>query len=96
MRRRGYTLLELLTTVAALVILLGLMVSLARRVRDQSKEAITKGLLIKLDRLVAEYQTRNRRLPEVTPFILETEHHPDEELLKKRALENNRELLRKR
>jgi len=94
MRRRGYTLLELLTSIAALVILLGLMVSLARRVRAQSAEAITKGLLVKLDRLVAEYQTRNRRLPDVTPFILDTEHHPDELVLQQRAVENNRQLLR--
>ena len=55
----GFTLLEMLTTVAALVIVLGLMVSLARDVRNRSADRVTKDLLVRLERLMAQYQTRH-------------------------------------
>ena len=45
----------MLTTVAVLVIVLGLMVSLARDVRTRSAERLTKDLLHRLDLLVAQY-----------------------------------------
>ncbi len=68
--RRGFTLTEMLTVVAALVIVLGLMVSLAWDVRRQSAERLTKDLLVKLDVLMAQYVARNnRQLPSVTPFV---------------------------
>src|SRR5688572_9772856 len=56
-RRRGsgFTLLEMLTTVAALVILLGLMVSLARHVRSSSSELLTRKLLGNLEKVLAEH-----------------------------------------
>src|SRR5436305_6543773 len=57
--RRGFTLIEMLTTVAVLVIVLGLMVSLARDVRNRSAERLTKDLLRRLDLLVAQYKQRN-------------------------------------
>src|SRR5690242_19858807 len=95
--RRGYTLVEMLTTIAVLVIVLGLMVSLARRVRAQSAEAVTKGLLIKLDGLVAQYQALHHRLPAVSPLI--PPDVKDVSLLNERALlrnaeKNARELVR--
>jgi type II secretory pathway pseudopilin PulG len=59
----------MLATVAALVILLGLMVSLARYVRRQASDQLTKQLLAQLDVLVRNYQTRYKALPAVTPFV---------------------------
>ena len=56
-RRRGFTLLEMLTTVAALVILLGLMVDLARYVRNDSSVKLTKQLLYQCDLLLAAIPT---------------------------------------
>jgi prepilin-type N-terminal cleavage/methylation domain-containing protein len=50
--RRGFTLIEMLTTVTALVILLGLMVSLARYVRSRSSEELTRTLLGRLEKAV--------------------------------------------
>ena len=67
--RRGFTLIEMLTVVAALIIVLGLMVSLAWDVRRQSSERLTKGLLLKLDGLMSQYVARHKQLPEVTPLV---------------------------
>ena len=47
--RRAFTLVEMLTTVAALVILLGLMVSLARDVRRRSATELTNEIIARLD-----------------------------------------------
>ena len=51
-RKTGFTLLEMLTTVAAFVIILGLMVDLARHVRNASAIDPTKSLLRQLDTLM--------------------------------------------
>jgi hypothetical protein len=59
----------MLATVAALVIVLGLMVSLARYVRRQASEQLTKQLLAQVDVLVRRYQSRYKALPAVTPFV---------------------------
>jgi prepilin-type N-terminal cleavage/methylation domain-containing protein len=68
--RRAFTLIEMLTTVAVLVIVLGLMVSLARDVRNRSAERVTKDMLARLDRMMAQYVERNaQQLPAVTPLI---------------------------
>lgn len=61
---RAFTLIEMLTTVAILVIVLGLMVSLARDVRTRSAERLTKDLLARLDTLVEQYRRPLRNLPE--------------------------------
>jgi len=68
-RRRGFTLIEMLTVVAGLIIVLGLMVSLAWDVRRQSSERLTKTLLVKLDALMTQYVARHKQLPEVTPLV---------------------------
>jgi len=68
-RRAGFTLVEMLTVVAALIILLGLMVSLAWDVRRQSSERLTKDLLLKLDVLMGQYLARYKQLPHVTPLV---------------------------
>jgi hypothetical protein len=59
----------MLTVVAGLIIVLGLMVSLAWDVRRQSSERLTKGLLIKLDALMAQYVARHKQLPDVTSLV---------------------------
>src|SRR5947209_19922660 len=70
-RARAYTLIEMLTTIAILVIGLGLMVSLARRVRAQSARALTESVLLKLDGLMAQYVGRHHQLPVVAAFVPE-------------------------
>src|SRR5688572_26756342 len=68
-RSRAFSLIEMLATVAALVILLGLMVSLARYVRDQASEQLTKQLLAQLDEVMAQYKKRYDMLPAVPAFV---------------------------
>src|SRR3712207_4742253 len=68
-RTAGFTLLEMLTTVAVLVIVLGLMVSLARHVGERAAAALTKDLIRRLDVLMERYADRHgNRMPEVAPF----------------------------
>ena len=59
----------MLATVAALVIVLGLAVSLARYVRRQASDRLTKDLLTRLDALVQQYEARYHALPLVPPFV---------------------------
>lgn len=54
---------------AALVILLGLMVSLARDVRARSAGALTAEILTRCEKLMAEYQKRTGALPAVTSIV---------------------------
>ena len=68
-RSRGFTLIEMLTVVAGLIIVLGLMVSLAWDVRRQSSERLTKDLLVKLDALMAQYVAHHKQLPQVSPLV---------------------------
>src|SRR4051812_11570877 len=68
-RRAGFTLIEVATTVAVLIIVLGLMVSLARQVRKQAGMTLTKDLLRRLDAAMAQYALRNGdKLPVVAAF----------------------------
>ena len=90
--RPGFTLLEMLTTVAVLIIVLGLMVSLARYVRNQLAVELTKGLLHKLDELTAVYHDRHSAWPRVTPFV-GAGPLPDEQTLQQLALRNNRDFV---
>jgi len=91
----------MLTVVAVLVIVLGLMVSLARDVRTRSADRLTKDLLARLDTLVEQYRRPLRTLPEdqrrmypaVQPLV--TPQGPnDESRLRDNAAANNRELIR--
>lgn len=67
--RAGYTLIEMLTTVALLIILLGLSVSLARYVRERAAVALTKDVLRRLDQLMEQYAERHDgHLPPVAAF----------------------------
>jgi type II secretory pathway pseudopilin PulG len=66
--RTGFTLVEVLVTVASLIIVLGLMANLARAVRRQASEQQTKSLLMTLGGLLDKYVARNGKLPRVAPF----------------------------
>ena len=102
--RPAFTLIEMLTTVAVLVIVLGLMVSLARDVRNRSAERVTKDMLLKLDRMMGQYVERNHQaLPPITPLVEagaasaagEPSSEPaDDARLKAAALHNNADLAR--
>ena len=52
----AFTLIEMLTTVAILVIILGLMVSLARYVRNRSATGLTREVLASLNDGMAGYR----------------------------------------
>jgi Tfp pilus assembly protein PilE len=93
-RSRGFTLLEMLTTVAALIIVLGVMVSLARYVRNALAVEVTKDLLHRMDSLVQQYMVRHEgHVPVVTAFVppvLPAQQLPAEDVLQRTAEENNR------
>lgn len=55
---QGFTVLELLTTLAFLVVLMGLMVSLARYVRTNAAEQITRRTLAELQNRLDQYYQR--------------------------------------
>ncbi len=91
--RRGFTLLEMLTTVAGLVIVLGLMVDLARYVRNDSSVKLTKQLLYQCDVLLAQYRLHHDgRTPAIAPFA-NAPDHLNEATLQQRAFENNRDFV---
>src|SRR4051812_40452293 len=99
--RSGFTLVEMLTTVAVLVIVLGMMVSLARDVRTRSAERLTKDLIHRLDLLVANYRSRSLKgLPEdqiklypIVHSLMDSEGQ-DEAHLRTNAMFNNTDLIR--
>ena len=90
----GFTLLEMLTTVAVLIIVLGLMVSLARYVRNELAVEVTKDLLHRMDAMMQQYATRHGGVvPVVSPFLppgLAERGLLDEAKLRQNAEENNR------
>src|SRR3954469_11993073 len=65
----AFTLIEMLTTVAVLVIIFGLMVSLARDVRRRSATGLTAQLLAKLDVLTGEYLRQYHSPPPPPPPV---------------------------
>jgi hypothetical protein len=93
LRRPGYTIIEMATTIAALIIVLGLMVSLARYVRNASAVELTKDLLRKLDTLMDQYEAHHHQLPAVSPFVDTHTLDPDEQTLQRAAVNNNREVI---
>lgn len=99
--RRAFTLIEMLTTVAALVIVLGVMISLARDVRTRSADLLTRRILVELDRLVDQYRAGSLgALPQsarsaypAAPRLL-TEQDLPEKALRERADANIKEIVR--
>ena len=83
----------MLTTVGAMIIILGLMVSLARSVRSASAQELTKDLLHKLDVLMDQYEARYGTLPAIAPFFPDSPATVTESALQHNAYQNNRELV---
>ena len=87
---RGFTLIEMLTTVAGLVILLGLMVSLARHVRARSADTLTRDLLMRLDRELGAHGELLVELGRVPPLVGASGGTYEEAALQRAASENSR------
>ena len=67
--RRGFTMIELLTSIAVLVIVFGLMISLSNFVRNTSATDLTVSLLRKLDDQLEQYSQKNGgQFPPVPAF----------------------------
>jgi prepilin-type N-terminal cleavage/methylation domain-containing protein len=88
-RGRAFTLIEMLTTLAALGVVFGVMVSVSRYVRERSARDVTVSILARLERAMAEYVDQNKGVPSVPPLIASTVM-PDEATLRRNALANNR------
>jgi len=81
----------MLTTVALLVIVLGLMVSMARYVRNRSATGLTRDLLANLNDAMVRYRETHRGAAPAVPGIAEPGSDlPDEQTLLRAAEENNR------
>lgn len=91
--RRAFTLIEMLTTMAVLIVVVGLMVSLARYVRDNSAQELTASILDRLERALAAYRDDWGDVPPVPPLIGRGPV-PDESVLRRNALANNRAFVR--
>jgi prepilin-type N-terminal cleavage/methylation domain-containing protein len=86
----GFTLVEMLATMAALLIVLGLMVGLARHVRSTSAKELTNDLLRRLDQAMARYVRLNDdQPPNLPPFISGPDPVTDNAALARRAQLNN-------
>jgi hypothetical protein len=90
----------MLTTVALLIIVLGLMVSLARYVRRRSAEELTRRILVNLHTAMLDYVQQGEgggqpgAIPGVEPLIDPKDvRTPDEAELQRRALINNRQFI---
>ena len=102
-RKSSFTLIEMLTTVAALVIVLGLMVSLARYERRRSAENFTRDdVLGRLDALLSRRDiVENKALQEaladsnvVPRLIRPSPREPEEPVLQHNAAANNTEFVK--
>jgi competence protein ComGC len=89
--RAAFTIVEMLTTIAVLIIVLGLMVSLARHVRAASADQLTKDILRKLDAAMSKYLDHNDgMMPDIPPLISDSGPLPSEASLARAAERNNR------
>jgi type II secretory pathway pseudopilin PulG len=91
--RRAYTLVELFLTLAVLMIVLGLMMNLANRVRHESADKLTRQVLAQLTTLMDQYQKSNNQLPAIPPVIAPGEP-ANEAGLQLRARQNNADFVR--
>jgi type II secretory pathway pseudopilin PulG len=93
--RSAFTLIEMLTTVAVLIIVLGLMVNLARHVRDRSAQLLTRDMLNHLDVLTGQYLLKNdRQYPAAEPLLAaEMTDAIEDRGFEERARRNNEQLV---
>jgi type II secretory pathway pseudopilin PulG len=88
--RQAFTIVEMLTTIAVLIIVLGLMVSLARHVRMASANQLTKEILSRLDAAMTTYISRNNgEIPNIPPIMGDNIEPPSEAVLARTAEKNN-------
>ena len=93
--RAGYTVVEMLTTVAGLLIALGLLMNLTRHVRSSSASTLTKDLLRRLDDAMARYVGRAGSPPaNANPFILDNSAASGDAALARRAQVNSQSVVR--
>jgi type II secretory pathway pseudopilin PulG len=92
--RSAFTLVETLAVIAGLVIILGLMVSLARHVRVDSAEQLSRNILFRLDHAMAEYQSQYGQLPTIPPLMADDAPMPSEPVLQRTAQRNNEACVR--
>ena len=92
-RRSAFTLIEMLTTVAVLIILLGLMIDLAGYVRNRSANDLTRQVLAGLDVAMSQYISAHQMMPAAHPFATDANLNEDEDALLQSALENNRDFV---
>lgn len=94
LHRSGYTLVELFLTLIVVMIILGVMLNLAKRVRGELADKATRQILARLTVLLDQYQQRNDgQLPPIAPVLL-SRQRPTEETLAALALANNADLVR--
>ncbi len=84
----------MLTTIAILIIVLGLMVSLARHVRAASADQLTKDILHQFDEAMAQYIQIAGQPPAVQLFIPDSTAAPSESVLQRAAVVNNQEVVK--
>ena len=89
----AFTLIEMLTTVALLVIVLGLMVSLARYVRNRSATQLTREILVNLNEAMTRYEKSYAGAIPPADALADTIELPDEEVLLRRAEANNQQFV---
>jgi type II secretory pathway pseudopilin PulG len=89
----AFTLIETMTAIAVLVILLGVMVSLARHVRAVSADGLTKDVLRRLDSAMAVYVRQYGSIPAV-PYFISQQQAPSETLLRRSAERNDESFIR--
>lgn len=87
---RGFTLIETAVTICVLVVVLGLAVSLARRVREDAAHRDTMELMAQLETLAGEFRAAHGRLPEVPRM---TDPEVTEESMQRYATSNNEQFI---
>lgn len=92
--RNAFTVVELFVTIAILIIVFGVMVDMANRVRRNSADKLTRQILRQLTVLMDNYLAHNNdQLPPVAPFMPRN-LVSDESTLQTEARRNNADFLR--
>ena len=92
-RSQGFTLIEMLTVVAGMVIVSGLMISLARHVRASSAQEGTQRILTDLAAAVEQYMTSFGQAPPIIAGLTPTGEVQEQEV-QSMANRNSNEVLR--
>jgi type II secretory pathway pseudopilin PulG len=92
--RYAYTLVELFLTLAVLMIILGMMMNMANRVRRGLAEKLTRQVLADLNRSMNEYQLKYKQLPPIAKFALPPGSDQNEPALQILAKQNNADFVR--